>query len=66
MFTDLLASTESAHGLNTILILGIAISFISAALAVKWLVGYLTRHGLSIFAWYRFFLAALVIFFLVR
>jgi len=48
------------------LILGIAVAFISAALSVRWLVGYLTRHGLSLFAWYRFILAALVVFFLVR
>jgi len=48
------------------ILLGILVAFVSAALAIKWLVGYLTRHGLTIFAWYRFVLAALVIFFLVR
>ncbi|MEX0327001.1 MAG: undecaprenyl-diphosphate phosphatase [Puniceicoccaceae bacterium] len=48
------------------LLLGIAVAFVSAALAVKWLVSYLTRHGLALFAWYRFALAALVIIFLVR
>lgn len=48
------------------MLLGIFVAFISAALAVKWLVGYLTRHGLALFAWYRFGLAALVIIFLVR
>jgi undecaprenyl-diphosphatase len=48
------------------LLLGIMVAFLSAALAVKWLVGYLTRHGLSLFAWYRFALAALVVIFLVR
>ena len=40
--------------------------YLSAALAVKWLVSYLTRHGLAIFAWYRFVLAALVLLFLAR
>jgi undecaprenyl-diphosphatase len=48
------------------LLLGIFVAFVSAALAVKWLVSYLTRHGLALFAWYRFVLAGLVIYFLVR
>ena len=48
------------------LMLGIAVAFVSAALAVKWLVSYLTRHGLTVFAWYRFVLAALVLLFLAR
>jgi undecaprenyl-diphosphatase len=48
------------------LLLGIFVAFVSAALAVKWLVSYLTRHGLALFAYYRFVLAAAVIIFLVR
>lgn len=39
---------------------GIFVATISAALAVKWLVSYLTKHGLAIFAWYRIALAVLV------
>jgi undecaprenyl-diphosphatase len=43
------------------LLLGCFIAFVSAALAVKWLVGYLGRHGLALFAWYRFGLGILVL-----
>lgn len=38
-------------------LIGCIVAFISAALAVKWLVGYLSKHGLAIFAWYRIALA---------
>lgn len=37
--------------------LGGVVAAISAALAVKFLVNFLTRHGLSVFAWYRLGLA---------
>ena len=42
------------------LIVGILVATVSAALAVKWLVSFLTRHGLSLFAYYRLGLAAVV------
>ena len=41
-------------------LLGCTVAFISAALAVKWLVAYLSAHGLALFAWYRIVLAILI------
>lgn len=40
------------------LIVGIAVATFSAAIAIKWLVGYLGRHGVAIFGWYRLALCA--------
>jgi undecaprenyl-diphosphatase len=39
-------------------LIGLVVSFIAAALAVRWLVGYLQRHSLAIFGWYRIGIAA--------
>jgi undecaprenyl-diphosphatase len=38
---------------------GFIAAWISAALAVKWMVAWLNRHGLTLFAWWRFASAAL-------
>ena len=46
------------------LLLGCAVAAVSAGLAVHWLVSYLTRHGLALFAWYRVALAISVLIFL--
>ncbi|MDQ8193051.1 undecaprenyl-diphosphate phosphatase [Coraliomargarita sp. SDUM461004] len=55
----------SALDLGPVL-LGCVVAFISSALAVKWLVTYLSKHGLTLFAWYRIALAIAVFLILGR
>jgi len=47
-------------GLGTPL-LGLVVAFVFALLAIKWMVGYLSRHDLAIFGWYRIAVSVLVI-----
>ncbi len=55
---------EGKHMLEHIGIEAVAIGFvastISAALAIKWFVGFLTRHGMAPFGWYRLAIAVLL------
>jgi undecaprenyl-diphosphatase len=48
-----------AFGLLTPIV-GLVAAFFGAAVSIKWMVGYLERHDLSIFGWYRLFIAAVV------
>ena len=42
-------------------LIGFVVAFVSALLAVRWLVGYLDRHGLELFGWYRIGVAVLAL-----
>lgn len=42
------------------ILVGTVVATISAVVAVKWLVSFLTRHGLTLFGWYRLGLCAVL------
>lgn len=42
------------------IIVGLVVATVAAALAIKWLVGYLNKHGLALFGWYRLALCAVL------
>jgi len=48
-----------ALGTGPVLV-GLLVATVSAALAIKWLVSFLTRHGLGMFGWYRVVLCAVL------
>jgi undecaprenyl-diphosphatase len=41
--------------------IGFVIAFVTAAIAIKWMITYLERHDLSIFGWYRILIAAVTL-----
>ena len=49
----------AAYGVVTPLI-GLAVAFLSAVVAMRWMVAYLSRHGLGVFGWYRLGIGAVV------
>jgi undecaprenyl-diphosphatase len=42
-------------------LIGFVVAFLAAVVAVRWLVSYLSRHGLELFGWYRIVVAAIAI-----
>jgi undecaprenyl-diphosphatase len=48
------------------MLIGFVFAAVSAAVAVKWMVGYLNRHSLAIFGIYRLVLAAAATLFVGR
>ncbi len=48
------------------ILLGSLMAFLAAICAVKWMVNYLSRHGLALFGWYRIALGALILILLWR
>ena len=54
------ASWATAHNV-TMLILGCVVAFIVALLAMKWFVGFLTKHGFKAFGYYRIVVGTIII-----
>lgn len=46
------------------MLVGTFTAWLSSIIAVKWMVGYLNQHGLSIFGWYRLAAAAVMLIFI--
>ena len=43
------------------ILIGVVVAAVASALAIKWLVAWLTHHGLAIFGWYRIALTAVIL-----
>ena len=46
-------------------LIGFLFAFVSAVIAIRWMVGYLRRHSLEIFGWYRLIIAAIALVLLI-
>ncbi|SCY53216.1 undecaprenyl-diphosphatase [Paracoccus tibetensis] len=59
---DLYKNQDILHGeaLTNILV-GFVFAFISAVVVVRWLLGYVSRHGYALFAWWRIVVGVLVL-----
>lgn len=61
-FYEMLSSGRhmvAAYGIATPL-LGLAVAFVAAVVAMRWMVDYLNSHGLGIFGWYRIAVALIL------
>jgi undecaprenyl-diphosphatase len=58
-FTGSQSNMVETLGLGPIAV-GMVIAAVAAALSVRWLVAFLSRHGLAVFGWYRLVLCAVL------
>jgi undecaprenyl-diphosphatase len=56
-----LVTGASLETLGPAAVVGVAVSFLAALAAVRWMVTYLQRHDLAIFGWYRIALGVVVL-----
>jgi undecaprenyl-diphosphatase len=49
-----------ASAVNEIVI-GFVVAFIAAVLVVRWLLGYVSRHGYALFGWWRIIVGGLAL-----
>jgi undecaprenyl-diphosphatase len=56
---------ENGGDMAMLMVIGIGTSAIVGYLAIRFFIGYLARHSLDVFAWYRLALAAAVVVWLV-